>query len=56
MSEIALRKFSIKHNKKGSISKYFMLSKLDKNSVRRLWTNLSADGYIALDKISTCQK
>ena len=46
--------FTIKHNKKGSISKYFMLSKLDKNSV--LWTNLSADGYIASNKISTCQK
>jgi len=23
-----------------------MLSKLDKNSVRQLWTNLSADGHI----------
>jgi hypothetical protein len=33
-----------------------MLSKLDKNSVRQLWTNLSADGYIASDKISTFQK
>jgi hypothetical protein len=30
-----------------------MVSKLDKNSVRQLWTNLSADGYIASDKIST---
>ena len=27
-----------------------MLSKFDKNSVRQLWTNLSADGYIASDK------
>jgi hypothetical protein len=33
-----------------------MLSKLDKNSVRQLWTNLSADGYIASDKISNFQK
>jgi hypothetical protein len=33
-----------------------MLSKLDKKSVRQLWTNLSADGYIASDKISTFQK
>jgi len=33
-----------------------MLSKLDKKSVRQLWTNLSAAGYIARDEISTCQK